>query len=228
MIESYGEVIIKKGSIFYHVTNEIFTYKSFESNPMLFCTFHPSEWYYGEEYITFISLKKDISLFFMIDFNEKSKSSSYLSKFTKNNIDLLKITHTNNQLLYYYNELKNNNFDGWFNANAIDKAFIEIGLLNDTSIFEVLKIEKLKKDWIRQNNANNIVTIKNWGINYPIQKEVIFRLNERYKKYIEKYIENTINDKFYLRYTFQILLLNSKIYYHKAEGKKIEWNVFNF
>jgi len=43
----------------------------------------------------------------MIDFNEKSKPSSYLSKFTKNNIDLLKITHTNNQLLYYSNELKN-------------------------------------------------------------------------------------------------------------------------
>jgi len=58
MIKNYGEVIIKKASILYHTTNEIFTYKSFESNPMLFCTFHPSEWYYGEEYITFISLKK--------------------------------------------------------------------------------------------------------------------------------------------------------------------------
>ena len=227
MIESYGEVIIKKGSILYHTTNEIFSYKSFENYPMLFCTFHPSEWYYGEEYITFISLKKDISLFFMIYFNDKSKTSSYLSKFTKNNIDLLKITHTNNQLLYYSNELKNNNFDGWFNSNAIDKAFIEVGLLNDISIFEVLKIEKLKKDWTRQNNANNIVTLKNWGYNYAIQKEVKFKLNERYKKYIEKYIENTIKDKFYVRYTFQILLLNSNIYYHNAECKEIEWNIFN-
>jgi hypothetical protein len=227
MIESYGEVIIKKGTILYHTTNEIFTYKSLESNPMLFCTFHPSEWYYGEEYITFIRLKKDISLFFMIDFNEKSKSSSYLSKFTKNKIDLLKITHTNNQLLYYYNELKRNNFDGWFNANAIDKAFIEVGLLNETSIFEELKTEKLKKDWTRQNNANNKVTFKNWGIHYAICKEVIFKLNERYKKNIEKYIENTIKDKFYIRYTLQILLLNSKINYHKGEWKEIEWNVFN-
>ena len=146
MRESYGEVILKKDFILYHTTNEIFSNKSIDKFPMLFCTFHPSEWYYREEYITIIKLKRDISLFFMIDFSEKSTIYSCLPKFTNNNIELLKITHTKNQLLYYYNELINNNFDGWFNSNSIDKSFIEVGLLNNNNIFEVLKTEKLKKD----------------------------------------------------------------------------------
>ena len=58
MINSYGEIIFKKGSIIYHTSNEIFSLKNDDEYPMLFCTLHPSEWYYGEEYITFLSLKK--------------------------------------------------------------------------------------------------------------------------------------------------------------------------
>jgi hypothetical protein len=50
MKELYGEVILKKGFILYHTTNEIFSNKPMNEFPMLFCTFHPSEWYYKEEY----------------------------------------------------------------------------------------------------------------------------------------------------------------------------------
>jgi hypothetical protein len=198
---------------------------------MLFCTFHPSEWYYREEYITIIKLKRDISLFFMIDFSEKSTIFSYLPKFTKNNIELLKITHTKRQLLYYYNELINNNFDGWFNSNSINKSFIEIGLLNNNNIFEIIKIEKLKKDWTRHNNANNIITQKKWETKYPIfslNNPIIFKLNKRYEEHIKKYIENSINNKFYKIYTFQILLTNAEIYYHDGNIKNIIWNIYNF
>ena len=226
MIESYGEVILKKGTILYHTSNEIFSYKP--EYPMIFCTFHPSEWYYNEEYVTFISLKKDVSLFFMIDFSNNSKPYSSLPKITNNYIHLLKMNHTLEQLLYYSNELKNNHFDGWFNSNVIDKNFIEVALINDSNIFEVLKTNKLIKDWSRQNNANNIITQKKWGTNYKIENDVIFNLNNRYKEHIEKYIENAINNKFHLRFTFQILLLNGKIYYHDKCSKELKWNISNF
>jgi hypothetical protein len=65
---SYGEVILKKGSILYHTSDEQFTYKDELEKPLLFCTFHPSE--YGSNnnsYIHFIKLEKDISLLFMIE-----------------------------------------------------------------------------------------------------------------------------------------------------------------
>jgi hypothetical protein len=231
MKETYGEVILKKGSILYHTSDEKFTYKDEDDKPLLFCTFHPSEWYYGEEYITFISLKKDISLFFMIDFNDNSSPFSCLPKITNNNIHLLKMTHTNSQLLYYSHELKNNNFDGWFNSNAINKVFIEVGLINDKNIFEILKTEKIKKDWCNHNNANNIVTRKNWGLKYKISSieiPVIFRLHKRYEEHIKKYLEKSINNKFYLKYVFQILLINSELNYHDGNVKYIYWNITNF
>jgi hypothetical protein len=78
-------------------------------------------------------------------------------------IHLHKINHTNSQLLFYHNELKNNNFDGWFNSNVIDKTYLEVALLNDSDSFEVVQTERLKKDWSRENNANNIVTLKKMG-----------------------------------------------------------------
>jgi hypothetical protein len=231
MIEYYGEVILKEDFILYHTSNEIFINKSVNKYPMLFCTFHPSEWYYKEEYITFIRLKKDISLFFMIDFSEESIPFSCLPIFTNNKIHLLKINHTQNQLSYYFNKLKNNNFDGWFNSNCIDKSFIEVALLNDNNIFEIIKTEKLIKDWTRQNNVNNIMTQKKWGDKYPISSlysPIIFKLNKRYEDHIKKYIENSINSKFYPRNSFQILLKNAEIYYHIGSNENIIWYVNNF
>jgi hypothetical protein len=75
MVKSYGEVILKKDFILYHTSDNIFLNKP--KHPMLFCTFHPSEWFYGEDFITTIKLKKDVSLFFMIDFDYSITLSSY-------------------------------------------------------------------------------------------------------------------------------------------------------
>jgi len=105
MRESYGEVILKKDFILYHTSDNLF--KNKPNHPMLFCTFHPSEWFYGEDFITIIKLKKDVSLFFMLDFDYSITLSSYLPIFTNLSIHLHKINHTNSQLLFYYNELKN-------------------------------------------------------------------------------------------------------------------------
>ena len=226
MRESYGEVILKKDFILYHTSDNVF--KNKPKHLMLFCTFHPSEWFYGEDFITTIKLKKDVSLFFMIDFDYSITLSSYLPIFTNLSIHLHKINHTNSQLLFYHNELKNNNFDGWFNSNVIDKTYLEVALLNDSDSFEVVKTERLKKDWSRENNANNIVTLKKWGVKYPmfsLNIPVIFKLNKRYEKSIKKYIKTSINNKFYPKCCFQILLQNAFIKYHKGEFKNIVWNV---
>ncbi len=63
---SYGEMILKKGTRLYHTSKKIFEYNP--EKPMLFLTFHPSEW--ENEYITIIELKKDISLLFMVSIIE--------------------------------------------------------------------------------------------------------------------------------------------------------------
>ena len=86
MQECYGEVILKKDSILYHTSQELFTYKNSKDKPLLFCTFHPSE--YGannnNSYVYFIKLKKDISLLFMVEKIQKSLIFSSLHLFTIN------------------------------------------------------------------------------------------------------------------------------------------------
>jgi len=72
--EVYGEIILKKDSILYHTSDEPFMYKSKKDKPLLFCTFHPSEYGMIGDYVTPIILKKDVSLFFMI---ESCKKTSY-------------------------------------------------------------------------------------------------------------------------------------------------------
>ena len=64
--DKYGEMIIKKGTVLYHTSDNQFTINN--SKPMLFLTFHPSEYIRGSDsFITRIALNKDFSLFFMID-----------------------------------------------------------------------------------------------------------------------------------------------------------------
>lgn len=63
---------------------------------------------------------------------------------------------------------------------------------------------------------------------YSIEIPVIFRLHKRYEEHIKKYLEKSINNKFYLKYTFQILLINSELNYHDGNIKYIYWNITNF
>jgi hypothetical protein len=69
--EIYGEMKLKKGSILYHTSDDFFQINY--NKPMLFCTFHPSEWDIINEYVTYIKIKKDISLLFMIESCNKAR-----------------------------------------------------------------------------------------------------------------------------------------------------------
>jgi hypothetical protein len=60
---TYGTVILKKDTIFYHATDEEFSY--IPEKPLLTTVFHPSEWTgYDNEYIVKIRLKRDIEVLF--------------------------------------------------------------------------------------------------------------------------------------------------------------------
>ena len=56
--EEYGEMIIKKDSILYHTSDDLFTYQNNIDKPMLFCTFHPSEYTGDNKYVHYIKIKK--------------------------------------------------------------------------------------------------------------------------------------------------------------------------
>ncbi len=68
--KDFTKIIIPQGSILYCSDARPFNIDLEENFPFFFCFFHPSE--YENEYITKITLKKDISLFFTIDFYEKT------------------------------------------------------------------------------------------------------------------------------------------------------------
>ena len=222
MIKSYGKVIIQKESILYHTSDELFDFKI--DKPMLFCTFHPSEWDSTNEYVTFIKLKKDVSLLFMISDCKKSLIFSSLNLFTNHpNLNLAK--KHDNQLFCYVNELIKENLDGWL-SSIENKTSIEVSLINDSNIFEPIKTEKLKKNWRNGYFDKDEKKLKIWGEKYKIctiEKPIILFLNDRYKIMIEEYKQYEIKTGYFKDFVFQVLLDNSTIYYHKEDLEKIIW-----
>ena len=211
----YGKVILKKDLILYYTSESLFTYN--HNKPMLFCTFHPSEWDGINDFVHYIILKQDINLLFMIDSIRKTYIFSSLHKFiTSLNENLAK--KNDNNLKCFVEELKKENFDGWF-SSIENKSSVEVSLINDTNIYEIIKTEELKRNWRNGNYLNNIITIKNWGTKYKIYTidyPVIFKLNKRFKKLIFEYIKYNKESNFPNEFVFQVILNNAIIKYHKS------------
>jgi hypothetical protein len=212
--KTYGEMILKEGSILYHTSD--YKFKNIPDKPMLFCTFHPSEYTGDNKYLHFIRIKKDISLLFMINNIGEIKIYSALN-------DLLE--HPNKNLAKKHDsileimveKLKEENFDGWF-SSIENKANVEIALINNQNIYEVINTQYLRHNWNNghyKGNNNEIVVIKNWG-KIPISIKilpVILNINNKYKNLIKKYKEYEVNSKFISEYIFQIILDNAIINY---------------
>jgi hypothetical protein len=219
----YGKVILKKDSILYHTSEEIFNYKP--EKPMLFCTFHPSEYDGINDYITYVRLKKNVILLFMIDRFRKTYIFSSLNAFTNHpNLNLAK--KNDNNLKSFVKELKKKKFNGWF-TSIENKSTVEVALINNNSLFEIIKTEELTRNWRNGNNLNNVITTKNWGTKYPIcsiKYPIVFKINSRFQQFIENYINYGLKSKFPNEHVLQVILQNAKIYYHlnKFDGK-IEW-----
>ena len=221
----YGKVILQKDSILYHTSEEIFNNKL--EKPMLFCTFHPSEYDGINDYVTYIKLKKNITLLFMIENFRKTFIFSSLNLFSNHsNLNLAK--KNDNNLKSYVKELKKENFDGWF-TSIENKGSIEVSMINDNSLFEIIKTEEFTRNWRNGNNLNNFITTKNWGKKYPIcsiEYPLTFKINNKFKQLLEDYINFGLKSKFPYEHVFQVILENAKIYYHESNfDGKITWKI---
>ena len=171
---------------------------------MLFCTFHPSEWEgVDNEYISYVKLKREIKLFFMID-NFKGRrillcDISDISNLQKQDEIIIK--------------LKKDNFDGWF-STIENKAYTEVALLNQEDIFEVCKTDILYKKCRNSNNLNNNIVLKNWGNYYPISTNVILNLPISFQNKIKDYLYASEHSKTPNDYVFEIILKKAIINYY--------------
>ena len=169
--EVYGEFIVNKDSILYHSSEEPFSIKSEKDKPMLFCTFHPSEYGMMGDYLTLIKLKKSVSLFFMIDDFKKARINCALKTLTNNpNANLAK--KHKDQLIIFSNELKKTGFNGWFSSINDTSVNIEIALFNDKSLYEFIGSNELILNWNNWNGNNKYFNIGNSykisTLTYPI------------------------------------------------------------
>ena len=220
--EVYGEFILKKGSILYYSSEEPFSIQSEKDKPMLFCTFHPSEYGMIGDYLTLIKLKKKVSLFFMIEAFKKARIYSALSTLTNNpNANLAK--KHKDQLIIFSNELKKTGFNGWF-SSIENNGTVEVALINIENVFEVIKSEDFINNWKNGNINSNKINVKDWGKKYEIctiTNPIIMNLNRRYENMIHKYIEFEIESKLINNYVFQLILKNAIIKYHDFIYQKL-------
>lgn len=208
--QKYGEMIVKKESILYHTSDELFEYNRIK--PMLFCTFHPSD-YSGDnnKYVHIIKMKKDISLYFMIDNIGKTHIFSSLE---------VLINHPKKNLAKTEDKLHIENFDGWF-SSIENKSHVEVALLNNKNIYELIGTKELKKNWNNgsyNSDNNNIIILKKWGKTYKIssiETPIILNINKKYEEMIKRYIDYEIKSGFMSEYTFQVILHNAIINYHE-------------
>ena len=211
----YGEMILKKDSILYHTTDK----KNFKFNKkklLLYCTFHPSDYYDTNKNVVFLRLKKNLSICFMVDEIDNKQIICTLNEMCENKYCKISSKNNNENLIYFSKILKESNFDGWFTSVKNNKTEVEIALLNDNNLFSIEKTEPLAKNWYNYSEIieNKSVIKKNWGKRYSIcsdERPVILNINKKMKKYIDNYnyIGND-NNRFQLL-TLQYVLKNSEI-----------------
>ena len=113
MRRSYGEMILQKGTILYHSSKDSFCTRP--DKPMLFSTFHPMDWPSAGTtgHITKIILKKDVSLFFMIDKFNRAQVLPLLQKLTSGG-NLVK--QHDHKLVCFVKYLFRERFNGWIST----------------------------------------------------------------------------------------------------------------
>ena len=218
MIETYRELILTKGFILYYPSDKPFIIQS--KFNILRCVFHPSE--RELDYVIKIKLKKDISLFFAIDFKLSNRNNNSLisvpiciaaveTDFFKENIKYF--SDSKNMLLSIFKE---KNCSGIIDMQTPYDGQLHIHLINDPNIYD-FEIEPINRDWKREGISKNKGVIqKNWGNNYPIlfDKNIILNVNEHYKYFIELFLENIENRKYKFNTSLQLLLRDCQIKYY--------------
>lgn len=162
MKESYQKLILPKGFILYYTNDEPYIIKS-----TLFCVFQPSE--RELDYVIKIILKKDISLFFAIDFKISDRDSSLsipicvIKELTKTDFFKENIKFYKNFESFYLPMLKENNFDGLVNMQILYDGQLEIRLINNPDIYD-FEIEHINKDWKEKDLVIQKELYKKYGV----------------------------------------------------------------
>lgn len=216
---TYGELILREGTILYHVGDYPFAEKP--EKQFLFTSLHPSEWHYiCEESITPIRLKRDISLFFMIGGFRNCRILPVVGEIPDMPCGCLKYyKDLLPQLLHY---IKKELFNGWI-STIRGGGTVEVCLLNDTSLYEPLETKHITRKYWRESYMLETKHIpKDWGTMYPIsviENPATLTINSRYKENLELFVARFNANEF----AFQILLSNATINYIDAPMAFIHW-----
>lgn len=218
-------MILKKGTTLYHISDEPFRERT--DKPMLFTTFHPSDFSANtDEYVTRITLKRDVSLLFMVGEIRGRRILSLLDTLTGLPGHNLAKMYTPN-LICYVDYLRAENFDGWFSTiNGMDT--VEVALINSGSMFEITSSDQIPvKNWMDGSyNSNNSYIPKRWSRMFPLTTftyPVQLTINERYKPQIEEYMKRCERNC-PTEHTFHAILKTASIRYLPYPLERIQWN----
>ena len=210
---TYGSVILPKGLILYHTSSYAFEPK--KKGPMIFFTFHPSEWTdIDNDLVTKVELTKTLRVFFMVKTIIRGKVISLLNTLTNslhiNGKDLNK--RYNKNLECYIPYLEAENLDGWV-STIENRVEVEIALINIPENFKVLSTERIKENWSSYSEYNR----KKFNVIHTHQFPIKLHIHKKYKTIIEDYMRQTHY------YVFQVVLNNAQIEYFDGPDKDILW-----
>ena len=209
MRESFGELILKKDSILYCSSsfdiNEII--ETPNKVPILYYVFFHPKQYEWKLNIYKLTLKKDISLFFDIEFKEKFPFIYSPLKNIANNPEMNELLDIN---------LKKYNFNGYFSNRFSYEDIVKIVLFYDKNIFDI-EIENYDQKMIYNEEYNSKYKLS------LINIKPIININKRYEESINKYMEY-INSKKYNaddKLTFYLFVKYSEINYMDRNNKEL-------
>lgn len=216
---NYGVVILPKGTRLYHVSSTNLC--DLPQKPMLFMTYHPSEWYSEDTHVSVIEVQKDVKLLFMISQINNLRIFSSLNQ-------LLEYTNTNlakmnpEKIKEWIPFLQKEGFDGWL-SSIENKTAIEIAIRIDPTILKIVECSPIEFNWKNTNYINTELVPKNWGTKYPLfSGPFALILNKKFKSQIEKYQKQIANED--PRGTaFSIFLENAVITYIDVPIQTISW-----
>lgn len=112
---------------------------------------------------------------------------------------------------------KEKNYSGIIDMQMHYDGQLHIHLINNPDIYD-FEIEPINRDWKREGIGKNKGVIqKNWENNYPVlfDKNIILTVNEKYKYFIELFLQNIENRKYKFNTSLQLLLRDCQIKYYE-------------